>query len=236
MLSSRIHAGNSNSTHGVTTGTRCRRMARASRCRALDLREMSHCPGGGAKRCVSITSSPSPVIRCRSPERAPDRLGAEGCRARAHGDLAVIKFRAQCGACLAVNVISYFCDLTTATPRSLLISACRHHARRQGLCHHPPQLPHNAPDPGCIQVMDGAGQRARHPQDLPARSGTCRKPARRARSGIPGPAPRSRRESSVSGPDAGVGPIDLAIEADGHDVEPRGGEHRLEQPPAPGSG
>jgi hypothetical protein len=35
----------------------------------------------------------------------------------------------------------------------------------------------------------------------------------------------------VSGLDAGVGPVDPAIEADGHDAEPGGGEHRLEQPP-----
>ena len=29
----------------------------------------------------------------------------------------------------------------------------------------------DAPDPGCGQVMCGAGQRARHPQDLPVWSG-----------------------------------------------------------------
>ena len=28
------------------------------------------------------------------------------------------------------------------------------------------QLPHDAPDPGGGQVVDGAGQRPRHPQDL----------------------------------------------------------------------
>jgi hypothetical protein len=33
------------------------------------------------------------------------------------------------------------------------------------------QLPHDAPDPGGGQVVDGAGQRPRHPQDLAVRAG-----------------------------------------------------------------
>ena len=49
------------------------------------------------------------------------QLGAKGGRARTYGDLAVVEFRAQCGAGLAVKVTSYVCDRSTVRPRSLLV-------------------------------------------------------------------------------------------------------------------